>query len=241
MGGIEVFNPAARITRLAIPGLEASVYVVDELLAEPQRWVELAAQHLDGFALTGHNAYPGPELRMPDGIAEALDGWLRAELREAFGVRRTLRVYARLAMVTLPPEQLAPRQWICHRDRMGMAPEERALASVLYLFADERLGGTSFYRPLQPMAQIEALIEDSARMDAAEFAARHGWTPGYPGASNACFERVLTVPPRFNRAIFYDGSLFHCSDIPEPTRLSADPRRGRLTLNGFWVCRRAAR
>ena len=54
------------------------------------------------------------------------------------------------------------------------------------------------------------------------------------------FEKVGTVPPRWNRVIFYDGSLFHCSDIPEPGRLSPDPRQGRLTLNGFFTCRRRA-
>jgi hypothetical protein len=40
--------------------------------------------------------------------------------------------------------------------------------------------------------------------------------------------------------LFYNGDLFHCGDITAPARLSADPRTGRLTLNGFFTCRPAA-
>jgi Family of unknown function (DUF6445) len=48
------------------------------------------------------------------------------------------------------------------------------------------------------------------------------------------------VPAAFNRAVFYDGGQFHSSHITQPALLSADPARGRLTLNGFFICRRAA-
>jgi hypothetical protein len=48
------------------------------------------------------------------------------------------------------------------------------------------------------------------------------------------------VPAAFNRAVFYDGSLFHSSHITAPHKLNADPTRGRLTLNGFFLCRSSA-
>ena len=38
--------------------------------------------------------------------------------------------------------------------------------------------------------------------------------------------------------IFYDGSILHSGDILAPEKLSADPRIGRLTLNGFFTSRR---
>jgi hypothetical protein len=44
----------------------------------------------------------------------------------------------------------------------------------------------------------------------------------------------------WNRMIFYDGGLFHSADISQPSLNSADPRTGRLTLNGFFTCRRNA-
>jgi len=59
--------------------------------------------------------------------------------------------------------------------------------------------------------------------------------------SNRYFDRVASVPARWNRLIFYDGSLLHSGDIAAPDRLSADPQLGRLTLNGFFTCRRNAR
>jgi hypothetical protein len=40
--------------------------------------------------------------------------------------------------------------------------------------------------------------------------------------------------------VFYDGNLFHSSHILAPELLSDDPARGRLTLNGFFICRRQA-
>ena len=70
------------------------------------------------------------------------------------------------------------------------------------------------------------------------FAAQYGVRAGYMTQGNAWFEKLLAVPPRFNRAVFYSGAIFHAGDILAPERLSADPRRGRLTLNGFFTCRR---
>ncbi len=232
-----MFNPRARVETVALmPG--HSCYVIDDALSQPERWVERAAEHIDAFEVMGHNAYPGPELRMPDEISARLDEFFTQHVRAAIGARRTRRVYSRLAIATLAPEALEPKQWVCHRDRFGMAADECAVASVLYLFRDERLGGTNFFVPRRPMAEVEAMIEDSARLDRETFTARHAIAPGYMTTSTAWFDKVTTIPPRFNRMIFYDGSLFHCSDIPAPQLLTGDPRRGRLTFNGFFTCQR---
>jgi hypothetical protein len=61
---------------------------------------------------------------------------------------------------------------------------------------------------------------------------------GYLTASNADFEQVCTIPARFNRAIFYDGEIFHAAQIGSPALLDADPARGRLTMNGFFRFRK---
>ena len=61
---------------------------------------------------------------------------------------------------------------------------------------------------------------------------------GYMTAGNPWFERIAAVPARFNRLIVYPGSVFHGADIQSPERLDPDPRAGRLTMNGFFVCRR---
>jgi hypothetical protein len=113
-------------------------------------------------------------------------------------------------------------------------------ASVLYLFHDPALGGTSFYRPRRPGPVIDRLVADSLTLEASDFAARHGVQRGYMTDGNQHFERVATVPAAWNRLIFYDGEIFHSGDIAQPLLMSSDPARGRLTLNGFFTCRRVA-
>lgn len=233
-----MFNPNPRIQVLPITPRNAC-YVIDDALREPQRWVEYAAAHAAQFVESPRNAYPGPELRMPDAISAQLDAYFAAHVRGRLGARRTLRMYSRLALATRAPETLHPRQWLCHIDRLEAEPGQSIAASVLYLFGDAALGGTSFYLPKRPLAQIAQLVQDSGAMDAAAFSAKYRLQPGYMAASNDWFHQVLTVPARWNRLIFYPGTVFHSGQMPAPERLSADPRTGRLTLNGFFVCRRA--
>lgn len=233
-----MFNPAPRIQAVPITPQHAC-YVIDDALLEPERWVELAQAHVDRFAESPHNAYPGPELRMPDAVSTQLDAFFATHVRRRFGLRRTQRMYSRLALATRAPETLHPRQWLCHVDRLDTEPGQAIVASVLYLFADAALGGTSFYVPRRPLPEIAALVHDSGTLDPVAFTAKYALQPGYMGASNDWFARVLTVPARWNRLIFYPGSVFHCGDIASPGRLTADPRSGRLTLNGFFVCRRS--
>ena len=234
-----MFNPQPRVEVLPIAG-GADCLVIDDALLEPERMVALAGEHRDAFEWSPHNAYPGPELRMPDALSARLDEFFARHVRARLGARRTLRMYSRLALATRAPHELDPRQWICHRDRIDPDTGAMSAASVLYLFRDETLGGTSFFVPRRPKPQIDRLLHDSGVMRAEQFTARYGIRPGYQTDSNDWFEKVLTVPPKWNRIIFYDGGVFHCGDVRAPERLSADPRVGRLSLNGFFTCRRTA-
>lgn len=234
-----MFNPNPSIQTLPIaPG--HSAFIIDGALRDPQAWVEHAARHIAAFEEAPFNAFPGPELRLPDAVTAQLELFFAAHARAGLGARRTLRAHSRLSIVTRQPQELEPRQWICHRDRFGVPPGQCVAASVLYLFHEPALGGTSFFLPRRPAAEIDLLVHESGTLGREAFAHRYGVKPGYLTQSNDWFEKVGTVPPRWNRVIFYDGSLFHCSDIPEPGRLSPDPRQGRLTLNGFFTCRRRA-
>jgi hypothetical protein len=234
-----MFRTAPRIDEVAIaPGRVA--LVIDDALAEPARWVALAAQHRAGFDESPHNAYPGGELRMPEPLSARLDQYFAQHARARLGARRTLRMYSRLALATRRPEALEPRQWICHRDRLDTTAGHCVLASVLYLFDDVALGGTGFYVARRGAAETARLIHDSGELPPQEFTRRYGIARGYQTHGNAWFEKTAAIAPRYNRLVFYDGGdVFHCSDITAPERLDADPRRGRLTWNGFFVCRRA--
>jgi hypothetical protein len=230
-----MFNPRPDIQVLPItPG--QACYVIDDALLEPERLRDEAISRRDRFAMAPFNAYPGLELRMPEAFSAQLDDFFRRHVRARLGMRRTLRMYSRLALATLRPDELQPRQCICHRDQLGFAPGQRVAASVLYLFDDPALGGTAFYAPRRPAAEMAPLFEDAGRLDAGLFCAKYGIERGYLAGSNAWFEQLLSVPAKWNRLIFYDGALFHSGDIRHPERLDPDPAHGRLTLNGFFTC-----
>lgn len=231
-----MFNPVPMVQR--IPLGDTAVCVIDDALLEPARWVELARRHAGGFVEAPGNAYPGIELPMPDSITQQCMAYLDQHVCGRFGLSGSRHGHVKLAMATHPEERLQPFQTIPHIDRLRMDEGQEAMALVLYLFADEGLGGTSFYRPAVDAGRLATLFGDAARLDAASFGARHGLPRRYPAASNAWFERVLTVPPRWNRLIAYPGTIFHSSDVPDPARLASDPGTGRLTLNGFFACER---
>jgi Family of unknown function (DUF6445) len=238
-GAGQFFNPAARVDAVQIAPGEVCI-IVDEALANPEGLVGWAVTRRfrppEGFP------YPGVILDAPPPVTGLIGDYFARHVRARLGGRRTLSTTVRLSLVTLAPQQLRPMQWQCHRDRLGRAtPEIRLAAMVAYLFHDGELGGTSFYRPLLSEEDTERMINDAGRMSAADFSARYGLECGYLSGSNRYFERVAQVPAAWNRMLFYNGDLFHSADITAPARLSGDPRRGRLTLNGFFTCRPAAR
>jgi uncharacterized protein DUF6445 len=235
----QFFNPAARVSTIAIDAGE-SCFVIDDALANPGGLVDWAASQ--SFASPVGVPYPGLIIDTPAQVTNAVASYFAEHVRGRLGGRRTLSVTVRLSIVTLSPADLRPVQWQCHRDRLGPATQDvRLAAMVAYLFRDPAFGGTSFYRPLQGEEQTQCMINDAGRMEAGDFSARYGVEPGYLSGSNRYFERVAQVPAAWNRMLFYNGDLFHSGDVGTPARLSPDARAGRLTLNGFFACRPALR
>jgi hypothetical protein len=233
-----MFNPRPRIERLAI-GPRHDCLVIDDALLEPERWVEYAATHRGDFAELERNAYPGPELQLPEAATMQLEAFFALHLRRLLGGRRTLRRMGRLSLATAAPEALGPRQCFCHVDHLDLPPGHMIAASVLYLFRDPALGGTGFYMPKKPPGDIAGLVRAAAEWPAEKFHAETGIARGYMTDSNAWFHKVLAVEPRWNRMIVYPGTVLHSADIAAPRLLSEDPRYGRLTINGFFACTRA--
>ncbi len=233
------FNPKPRIERVAITGAHAC-FVVDDALVEPQRLVRFAVEQAKQFNRVDFNAYPGVLLPTPGEISEKLATFFNEHIRPLFDARRVLSMHSRLALVTLAPDALRPYQRICHSDDSNPDPRQSLQASVLYLFEDPGLGGTGFYRSRMPLRETMQLFSDASALPTIQFQQRYDIQQGYLCGSNRHFERVGGVDAKFNRMIFYDGALLHSGDIVAPERLSADPRIGRLTLNGFFTSRRRA-
>ena len=234
-----MFNPSPTPSVIAL-GNGQNCYVFDDALRDPQQLIELAVTRRADFQSSGHNAFPGPELRMSDDFSAMLEAFFALHVRRALGGRRTLRAYSRLSLVTLSPQQLSPAQSICHRDRMQIEAGQCVAACVLYLFRDPVLGGTAFFRPTRSELDTARLVHESGTWDAAAMQAKYALSRGYQTTSSAWFEKIVSVPARFNRLIFYNGMQFHSGDITAPERLTDDARSGRLTLNGFFTCRQAA-
>ena len=229
-----MFNASPKLGRLSFDG--GSCIVVDDALLDPAGLRQAAVDNGERFLQAPFNAYPGKELGLVGPIEQALGEFFDRHIRSLLGARRRVRMNCRLAMTTTPPDELQPRQCIPHRDSAWIEPELLACASVLYLFEDPALGGTSFYRPRQDAQATARLVHDSSTMDAAAFGAKYGIGASYPSGTSRYFEHLATVPARFNRMVFYDGRLFHSGEIGDARALDPDPRHGRLTLNGFYTC-----
>lgn len=212
--------------------------IVDDALLEPERLVQFAAARREAFQPFDYSVYPGVYLMPPADVVNGLNEYFRQQVRRRFDARRCVSWHIRFSLVTLPPQDLQPVQWLCHVDDLGLDPRLNMQASVLYLFKDEGLGGTSFYAPIRPEAEMAALYNAAKSLSGEAFTRQYGIHAGYMHGSNDYFIRIGSIPAKWNRLIFYDGTVPHSGDIPAPDKLSKDPIAGRLTLNGFFTCRR---
>jgi hypothetical protein len=182
--------------------------------------------------------YPGISLAVDADAAYAMREFFGFHVRRYFDARRVVQMLCRYSMVTLAPDELRPAQRICHQDPPSGNPGLTRQASVLYLFHDGALGGTSFYEATRSFAETSQLFADADAMTPAQFTEHYGIRPSYLCDSNAYFRRTATVQARWNRAIFYSGALLHSGQIAAPERLNSDPATGRLTVNFFFTSRR---
>ena len=233
------FNPRPRIVAVPLHNGDR-VFVVDEVLDQPERLVQLAQDYDVDFVYAQGSAFPGRQLLMPDDFSARLDDFFRLHVRSLLKSRRSVAMYSRLSRVVLEPQTLDARQRICHRDSADVNPAHTISASVLYLFEDPALGGTAFFEPLGSEAAAQTLVADASVLGSAQFEAKYGWIASYMTQSNAHFRVIGRVAARWNRMIFYDGRLFHSSDITDPAKLNDPMGMGRLTVNGFFTCTRPA-
>ena len=228
------FNPDFRLEVRPLPA-GGVVLVLDDVLRQPEQLVAMACARQQEMVSDPRWQYPGRELVMPATVAEPLARFFRRHCREHFQLSRVVReAFARLSMVTLPPSELSWVQRMCHTDAPADLAGDRVIASVLYLFHDETLGGTAFFRPREGVPPYHSLLRNGVPEEGASRFGFFQQPPAYHTDSNEFFERVELVPARWNRIIFYPGDVPHSGHIQAPERLTDDPSTGRLTLNGFY-------
>jgi hypothetical protein len=220
-------DPQCRISHAHIGAELLPLVCIDAFVSDPAELIELATGAM--FVDAGSN-YPGVRAPAPQSYVEALLGAIAGPVAEAFGATLSpdLEMCA-FSMITTPPSRLQRGQRIPHFD----GAEPHRIAFIHYLCAPEQ-GGTSFYRHRATgLAEITPSNLDRYRQSlAAELAAQ---TPAqtYVSEGTRSFDCIHRVDAMFNRLIIYKGNVLHSGDIGPGTVLSEDPRRGRLTINGF--------
>jgi hypothetical protein len=219
-------------SRISHVGRERSpIICIDQFAMEPDLLMTLATE---AIFIDAGSRYPGIRAPAPQAYVDTMLAATSALIEEAFGAPPAddLDLCA-FSMVTTPPAQLRPIQRIPHFD----GPEERRIAYLHYLCAASQ-GGTSFYR--HRATQIEVLTADRVEEYRNAVVAELKSEPpvnDYVLDDTKFFERIGGVGAAFNRLVIYKGNALHSGDISERTVLSEDPRKGRLTINGFGFLR----
>lgn len=211
--------------------------VVDDFALNARELVDYAVSHAAEFEKV-ERAYPGVLLDAPNSSLAGMNRFIQKEMSRLFSFcRGGIEFYSQFSLATLQPEDFTWIQRLCHTDPQ-LAPGRANFAALLYLFDQPEMGGTGFYRwkdpefwrgmterqRHDPAAGLE-ILQQKFRM--------FREPPCYMTQSNEAAELLDVVPARFNRFVFYSGSIPHSAHITRPELLSADPARGRLTLNCF--------
>lgn len=229
-------NPHSTISRQTISANDDCI-VVDDFLQNPQDLVNFAAQRADEFSRE-QSSYPGPLFRVSPVAMDEIYRFIRFKMSKRFPfMKGGMDFWSYLSIATDKPNELSYLQRICHTDP-ERDPDRTPYAAVIYLFENEDLGGTAFYRW---KAQEQVQYAESLGRDDPEKALNYlqeqfpsFQQPGkYMTDSNEIAERLCTIPARFNRLILYSGEVPHSGSITAPELLSADIHQGRLTLNIF--------
>lgn len=178
-------------------------------------------------------AYPGIRSWADPSYLDRRRDLMMQIMQSVFGFTRGVRLDAStFSLVTLGEHELTPLQRIPHYDHAS-----GEVIAVMHYLQGLESGGTAFYRhrrtgfetvtPQREPAYSRALAEDERAygMPPARFC--HGDT--------AWFEQIDEVEAKPDRLVLYRGRQLHSGVIPDPQALSADPRRGRLTINMFLI------
>lgn len=209
--------------------------VINNFVDDPETLISLAEAD-PPFVAQATDFYPGIRKQVKAYPAVLLQK-VEPVLREVFDLSRQYQPVVRMSsfsLTTTPPDQLRPIQCVPHID--NHTPNQFA---VVHYLCDEKFGGTSFYRHRSTGYETvtSKRLERYFRILKQEVMADQEATRGYINGNTRLFERIARIQVRFNRALIYRSCSLHSGDISVAAGLSADPRRGRLTLNSLIECR----
>lgn len=223
-----MLNRDASVNVFPIGQERAPVIVIDDCLADPAAWMELACA--SAYEPMGAY-YPGVRALVPPGRAAIMRDQLDGLMRQIFAIPTVPPVLETFfSLVTTPPAALAPIQRLPHFD--GVEADRFAL---LVFLSGTQGSGTAFYRHRSTgyesvtaarLPTYQARLEAEVRRDGLP-------PPAYIAGDTSLFELTARYEARPNRALLYRSNLLHCAWIGPDAPLSADPAAGRLTINSF--------
>jgi len=223
------FHPEIRIQKLSIGKEQAPLLVIDNLVANPDELVQVAARK--HYAPTVR-FYPGIRAQAPLSYQDFLATALRPTLVEHFGLPdRPIRFsMCHFSLITTPPDQLGVIQRIPHIDSL----ESMGLAAVHYLFKKD-LGGTAFYRHRKTGYEY---IDESRKLAYYQSLEAENDGPnmpqqGYINGDTPLFQQILMQDGVFNRSLIYRRNSLHSGCINPGFIPDPNPLTGRLSINSF--------
>ena len=222
-------HPDFRLQALHIGREQAPLVVIDDFAATPDALVDIAAAKV--FADVA-SYYPGVRAKVPLTYQQFVIDTLRPVVAQHFGLNASgLRFTAcYFSIVTTPPAELTYLQRIPHVDSL-LSTE---LAFVHYLFRANH-GGTAFFR--HRATGFES-VDAARRRDYWRHVEAEQNSPDSPPAAyidgdTALYEQTARQDGVFNRLLLYRRNSLHSGALPAHFVPDPDPRRGRLSLNGF--------
>jgi hypothetical protein len=222
-------HPRMRIQRLTIGREAAPLAVIDDVVADPGELRAIAA----GKMFAGVTSYyPGIRAKAPLSYTQ----FILTEFAELFATHfglggRSLRMtQCHFSLVTTPPEKLSYLQSIPHVD----AYSSDELAFVHYLFEAD-LGGTAFYRHRRTGYEFvdRERKQHFISVVQEEMNGPHRPAPGYINGDTPLYEQIGRQDGVFNRLVLYRRNSLHSGSLGAGFTPDANPRTGRLSLNGF--------
>jgi len=218
-----------RLQRLRIGREQAPLVVIDNLVANPEDLLNVAASKQFGDVAS---YYPGVRAKASLTYQLFILEQLRSVFAEEFAfesgaVRFTACHYS---LVTTPPEKLTYLQRIPHIDSVA----SKELAFVHYLFKAD-LGGTAFYRHRK--TGFEYVDQDRKpeylRCLEEEKLGPHSPPAEYIHGDTPLYELLGSQQGVFNRLVMYRRNSLHSGALGRDFVVDPNPRTGRLSINGF--------
>jgi hypothetical protein len=222
-------NPRLAVQKLTIGRELAPLLVIDNVIADADALVEMAANKYFGDVTS---YYPGVRAKAPLSYQQFILQQFGRLFSDYFGLQAgTVRFTAcHFSLVTTAPDKLAPSQRVPHTD----SQLSNELAFIHYLFKRD-LGGTAFYRHRKTGFEIVDMTRRPEYLACLEREHQGADKPElrYINGSTALFEQVGCQQGVFNRMLVYRRNSLHSGNIADNFVPDTNPRTGRLSVNGF--------